>query len=170
MLKFLFAFLFTSVSFAADLKLVAKYVVPPMDGVNASEEARSFTVQYVVKTASNGKETTTFVLPQELTGRKISTDLKVIEKTEVDGVVMRTLSGKLGIANCEGAWEKARCQYQFKNLNINETDVQDFLKSNFSEGSDRFKELEAISLGFSADPIGEILMIPSAFTISSFSN
>ncbi len=138
----------------------ADYIVP--DSFNNAqlspvpEDARRFSVTYLVIKSEDGSESALFTLPRELTGRKVTTLMTVTKKEMVNNEVIKTLEGDLGTATCKGPWATTVCLYHFPKLKIDPTEVNQYLNMTYSSNSSRKLELESISKVFGCDPIGEI--------------
>ena len=134
----------------------AHYVIPAVQGDLKPESVRRFDASYWIFLDNAGREVAYFTLPLELTGRKVQVTMQVTSVTKIDGVVHKTLEGRLGTAECVGPWKTTQCSYKFNDLQIDENDVRKFLNIKYGEDSSEFSEILSMSKVFSCDPIGEL--------------
>ncbi len=163
-LTFLLAFVVSFLSlnaFATIQKFSAQYSLPVPVGSEIPESARLFQVDYfVVQDSPEQLETAFFVLPRELTGKRVSVGMQVASVKKEDGVVTRTLQGSAGSAQCTGPWKSIKCTYELNGIEINEIEVNQFLKQRYGDDAERISELQSVAKDFDADPIGVISVQP----------
>lgn len=153
-------------AFATVQKFSAEYNLPTPAGSEIPDSARKFRVDYFVVQDVPDQETAIFVLPQELTGQRVSIGMQVTSIVKENGVVTRKLEGQLGNAHCVGAWKAIKCTYSLSEIAIDDKEVDQFLQQKFTDDTEKIVQLKSLSKEFGADPIGKISVVPSGLTIS----